>query len=176
MRQNFASPHYSFQCFAHPRLERKTESSVLSLAVNLNRLCLKLSAVSIPYVVVVFFLTLYLKVHLPLIPLDDLFITNFFFCLPPLLNFWRKIVSVFTTKVSVCIWTTINPLSLVILLLLYCVILNYFFIHSSICRLIDRLRPPFTAWWLENFIKCSVWHIFPSCFVILTLAFKQIQT
>ena len=82
MRQNFASPHYSFQCFAHPRLERKTESSVLSLAVNLNRLCLKLSAVSIPFVVVVFFLTLYLKLHLPLIPLDDLFITNLFFVFP----------------------------------------------------------------------------------------------
>ena len=81
MRQNFASPHYSSQCFAHPRLERKTESSVLSLAVNLNRLCLKLSAVSIPFVVV-FFLTLYLKVHLPLIPLDDLFITNLFFVFP----------------------------------------------------------------------------------------------
>lgn len=74
--------HYSFQCFAHPRLERKTESLVLSLAVNLNRLCLKLSAVSIPFVVVVFFLTLYLKLHLPLIPLDDLFITNLFFVFP----------------------------------------------------------------------------------------------
>ena len=82
MRQNFASPHYSFQCFAHPRLERKTESSVPSIAVNLNRLCLKLSAVSIPFVVVVFFSTLYLKVHLPLIPLDDLFITNFFLSSP----------------------------------------------------------------------------------------------
>ena len=90
MRQNFASPHYSFQCFAHPRLERKTESSVLSLAVNLNCLCLKLSAVSIPYVVVVFFLTLYLKVHLPLIPLDDLFITNIFFLSSPTVKFLKE--------------------------------------------------------------------------------------
>ena len=90
MRQNFASPHYSSQCFAHPRLERKTESSVLSLAVNLNRLCLKLSAVSIPFVVVVFFLTLHLKVHLPLIPLDDLFITNFFFLSSPTVKFLKE--------------------------------------------------------------------------------------
>ena len=29
-----------------------------------------------------FFLTLYLKLHLPLIPLDDLFITNLFFVFP----------------------------------------------------------------------------------------------